>query len=650
MFSITEVREGLARGGFDTAATGAPYSGRWATVAPQQGETVLEGHQGEVLVVCEIPGEETSLLASLDESNVRVWDPGSGDLLNSFSVQGARLVTACAVPTSGGPLLATALADGRILLWDPSTGRRLRELNGHTGEVRYLCVVRSDGRDLLVSSAEDRTVRLWDPFSGRELRVLPEHTGPLTALVGPEHEGEAVVVSGRDRTALRWLADPAQDQPARRYEKVRTPTGTLCAFLDHGRGRIANGRGGWLEIWNSASGEIERSMAAKTGQIVALCALPAGDRGHFIAAADQLGNVLLWNLYSADPITVLRGHLSRVRSLCGVRVNHRTMLVSGGTDRTVRIWNLADLPRTEQHKASAAVKALCTVEVAGMTTLAHTSADAAVSRHSSPFDGSPVRVGYGGPPGVLLLCRTELDGRPALAGYSRLSNGVWLWHPESTKPARLLLGPLEPVTGLCALRLGDRELIAVGHADGAVRVWHPQRTRTLQVLRQSPAGVTALGAVAGPDPLLAAGTADGTVRLWRAADGAPLPPLSGHQGAVTALCTVEGEHGPLLASGSADHDIRLWDPFAGVEAHRLHGHGAPVAALHPVRLGRRSLLASASGDRTVAVWDPAAGRCLAEIPVYSPVHALTVTEGNLVVGLTDGLLAIRLNPALLGAN
>jgi WD40 repeat protein len=648
MFSITEVREGLTRGRLDASATDAPYTGCWATVAPQQGETVLEGHQGEILAVREVPGDGTSMLASMDESDVRIWDPASGDLINSFSPPGARLTTACVVPTPGAPLLVTAQADGSICLWDPATSRRLRALNGHTDAVRYLCVVRSGGRELLVSAGEDRTVRVWDPLAGLQLRQLTDYTGPLVALSGPDHEGEILLVDCQDRSAQRWQVDPERAEPVHRYARMRTPTTAIEAFFDQERGQIAVGRGSWLEYWDAPSGSLDR-MRRKSGQIVALCGIRAGDREQLIATADQRGSLLIWDAYAADPIGLLLGHLAPARSLCSVQVNGRTMLASGSADRTVRIWSLTKLPHTNQDTERIAAKTLCAVDIHGSTVIAHASAGAAL-HFNSALDGRPLPVRYQGPPGVMMLCRSELNGRAALAGCTQRSNSVWLWDPESDRPARLLMGHQHQVGRLCPLRLGELELVAVGYADGTVRIWHPQTNRTLHVLKQQPAEVSALCLVDGAETLVAAGMATGAVQLWRVADGAPRPPLNGHRAAVGSLVALkaEDEDALLLASGSADHSVRLWDPYAGVEVRRLHGHDAPITALQPVRLAGRSLLASASTDRTVRIWDPLDARCLAEIPVYSPAHALAIAEGNLVVGLTDGLLALRLNPALLG--
>ena len=98
-------------------------------------------------------------------------------------------------------------------------------------------------------------------------------------------------------------------------------------------------------------------------------------------------------------------------------------------------------------------------------------------------------------------------------------------------------------------------------------------------------------------PLLAVGHADGRVRLWDVSERRMDASLAGHSSAVTCLAFdddcgggggigEEGEDGGtsggggnLLASGGADTDVVVWDVGAESGLCRLRGHAAPVTAV-----------------------------------------------------------------------
>ena len=90
-------------------------------------------------------------------------------------------------------------------------------------------------------------------------------------------------------------------------------------------------------------------------------------------------------------------------------------------------------------------------------------------------------------------------------------------------------------------------------------------------------------------PLLAVGHADGRVRLWDVAERRMDASLAGHSSAVTCLAFDDdcgggqegagGASGNLLASGGADTDVVVWDVGAEAGLFRLRGHAAPITAV-----------------------------------------------------------------------
>jgi hypothetical protein len=101
------------------------------------------------------------------------------------------------------------------------------------------------------------------------------------------------------------------------------------------------------------------------------------------------------------------------------------------------------------------------------------------------------------------------------------------------------------------------------HAPYLARWARTQLRGARAVLEGHRATVTGVCAVevAGRQLVASAG-ADRTVRLWDPASGEQRAVLEGHQGGVWGVCAVEVAGRQLVASASADRTVRVWDPSA----------------------------------------------------------------------------------------
>jgi len=196
--------------------------------------------------------------------------------------------------------------------------------------------------------------------------------------------------------------------------------------------------------------------------------------------------------------------------------------------------------------------------------------------------------------------------------------------PDLPSPAQraVLEGHQGPVTGVCAVTVAGRQLLASGGSDGTVRIWDPASGTQQAAPEDHPGWVWAVCAVtvAGRQ-LLASGGNDGTVRIWDPASGAQQAALEGHQGPVHGVCAVTAAGRQLLASGGRDGTVRIWDPASGAQQAALEGHQGPVRGVCAVTVAGRQLLASASNDGTVRIWDPATSQTQALIRVERPLLA-----------------------------
>ncbi|MFD9129330.1 WD40 repeat domain-containing protein [Kitasatospora sp. NPDC059571] len=254
-----------------------------------------DGHPDEVLGVWPVGDRMISIAAA----TARIWDPATGERLRTIRGSLFGIADVAELTVDGRPLLAGAFSTydaGCIRLWDPATGRQVRRLQRRWEEgPTVLCPFTRDGR-VLLAAGDESDVRVWDPGTGRLEQETP--CGEDVSWLGRVLvEGRPVLVGHHREHGLRiWDPAAAAWQPA--------PDGLGSGFADGGHAFVLEGR-------------------------------------PLVADTDRHGTVHVRDLLTGETRCVLRGHTGQ--EITGIRVmtvGTRTLLVtSGGTDRTVRLWD-----------------------------------------------------------------------------------------------------------------------------------------------------------------------------------------------------------------------------------------------------------------------------------------------------------------------
>lgn len=341
--------------------------------------------------------------------------------------------------------------------------------------------------------------------------VLTGHTGTVTvARFAPD--GTRVVTAGSDANLRLWGADGTAGATLNGH------TGVVWTadWSPDGKHLLSGGRDGTARLWNAADGASLQVMNhGRPGAVMRvryvtpeLACLQGGNR-----------TPQLWQVAKGSKAGDLVGHADVV---WGFAAAQGRWLVSGGQDRTARLWDLQN-GRTSRVFGRDAMQA--------------------------PDGG---HAGTGSPVFAVSIAPDAM-----LAATGHREGQVKLW----STPDEKLVGPRRSHSGaVLVVRFSpDGKWLLTGSADRTVGLWNVQAkegeqagkrlggcTDWVQALDVSPDGTK-----------VAAGDWKGNVRFWSIPSGRSLGAGSGHSGRITSVHF--SPDGTKCVTASGDGTARIWD-------------------------------------------------------------------------------------------
>jgi WD40 repeat protein len=562
----------------------------------------LTGHSAAVTSIAWRADSGVLLSGSTDKS-ARLWNVADGKQLALLDQHGAELRAVAFTPDSGQ--IFTGGSDNVIKQWGATDGKLTKEYKGHAGALLAL-KISTDGA-LLFSGSADSTVRIWNVTAGAEVRAI--NHGTAVHSISISVDGTRLATGGADGLIKVWnAADGAAILTSTGH---RGPVNGLGWSNDNLRLSSVSADGS-LRVW-STSGHLLQTYQAGKGALHAVSS--AADNKTVIAAGAE-GQV---HFVTVAAVRTLSGHEGAVNAVVFNAPGDR--LISGGADKTIRSWIVADgAVATSYTGATDAVLAL---------TLSRDGTKLVAAGQDRQVRFWNVVDGVAGPviPQTTIVRSVSLSPDLSKLATSGDDGIVRVWDAVLAKELETFTGHTGGVTSV-AFASDNKALYSSG-TDKSVRQF------TLSAVRVIAAHEGKANAIAfnqAGDALFSAGD-DKFVKMWQLT-GQPVRQFGGSPTALTALAV--RRDGAQIAGAAADHGVMLWN-----------SDGSPFAAApHIPQPGRitglaysddHTKLAVGAGDSRMRVFSPATGKLLQDFPQTSVIAAVRFTPDSksLLVGCAD---------------
>lgn len=254
-------------------------------------------------------------------------------------------------------------------------------------------------------------------------------------------------------------------------------------------------------------------------------------------------------------------------------------VVSGCTDKTVRIWDVAtgaEIKKLEGHNG-------------------------------------PVRSVAFSP-----------DGKYVVSGS--YDQTVRIWDIATGKATHTYTGHNHWITSVAYSPDGIN--VASGSNDITARIWEVESKQEMHTLEEHKDAVGSV-AFSSPDGKYLVTGDRNTVRIWDVDFGTVEKKLEGHTGFINSVAFSPDEK--YVVSGSEDKTVRIWNVESGQEMHILKGHRNAVKSVGVSPDGK--CVVSGSFDETIRIWDVISGKEIYKLKMNSPIKSVAFSP-NITSGYT----------------
>ena len=531
----------------------------------------------------------TKLASASRDGTVKVWDLGNGRDLATYRghadqpddpSKNTNVLKAGDVAFGPDGKVVASASGTQVHLWEPDTGKQIKVLAKleKTDKPIRAIAFRPDGKALAVAG-DDGVVRTFEVDTGKNTFTSPPRTARIES-VAYSPNGKMIAV-GDSASQVAVYAPDAKNSLAMGVQGVRNGETLGVGFTADSGGVFACGKEGTVQLFagpnpdGTSAGNTSTRLREFIGHTDTVNALVVTPDGKSLVTAGTDRTVRVWDVTSAKPLRSFQGHMTKVLALA-VRGDGK-QIASASDDGAIRLW---DLNTVDEHRALT---------------------DAGDSLWAVAFSPDGKRVATAGADKTIRV-------------YGTASGKLEISIPDAHKSA---------ITSLAYFPDGTKLVSAGG--DRVVKVWDIEAKKVALEMPGHESAVLA-AAVGDSGKLVVSGAADRTVRGW--SDGKQAWQWAG-KSAVCAVAVRKGEK--HVAAGTADGTLVVLDVTGGTpkELFTQTAHIAGVACVGYSPDGTR--LATVGGDGAVRVWT---------VTETGSLTALTKFDGQAKSGGAVGFLAL----------
>jgi WD40 repeat protein len=292
----------------------------------------------------------THLLTAGADGKVKLWNLGTGKDERTFPV-GDKALRGVAVARNN-LLVATAGPDDRVRVYGLADAKLLATIKA---PAVARAVAFSPDSKALAAACVDGSIRTWNvvfvpgqplpPEFGKPLQSHA-HTAQATDIAFPLNAPALFFSSSADKSVRSWKL--ASDAPTRSFAH---PQSVNCVAFDKLGTHLATGcSDGRLRIFDVAKGTVVKDVIAhNTPNMTEVYCVAWSPDGKQVVTASRDQSLKVWDAVSGKLVRELKGHKDKVFEkghqeavLSAVFTPDGKQVISGGMDRTIKVWNVAD--------------------------------------------------------------------------------------------------------------------------------------------------------------------------------------------------------------------------------------------------------------------------------------------------------------------
>lgn len=382
-------------------------------------------------------------------------------------------------------------------------------------------------------------------------------------------------------------------------------------------------------MWDTTSGKALFTLTDHTDRVQAV----ATTSSSLLVSGGVDKTVRVWDLDSGQCVRVFEGHRG---AICGLAFTDDSRLaISASADDTLRVWDVE--ARSLSYKLPSHQNTVTSLKTDPLDRfVVSSSLDGTIQTYSlADHFQSVTKLGVHG---RSIECVTlSNDGRLLLSASS--DHNLKLWDVEKGTELRTYCKHADWVN---AVVFTDDNLHCVsGSDDRTVVVWEVATGRAIRSLIGHEAAVKSVSCLhTETRHLIVSGSCDRTIRVWDLQNGNRVHILSGHSKDVRCVATaLFPAYGPVAVSASRDKTAKLWSLDTAVCLKTFYGHQLPVNSVVLLKDGLHIL--TASSDKTIRLWSIDSGASLASFYAESGVTCLSLAadERTIVFGTNNGWIS-----------